>query len=213
MSYEKFPPLQAPETYNLTRSWQRCASTRETTEGYASCARRSSDEAGGPKGPPVLRDKTFKEGQWRDHVIESASDGLSRRLVLGALAALPTLPALFGAASPGADGGRPIAACVLERRAGEAGDPRFHPRDHRPVERRRSCRRRSASRPSTRTARCGSSIRSTRRWSIALTACRPWSRRSPSWPSRAVQDGAHRRLRERSRSSRCTTWKRSWPRR
>ncbi len=63
----------------------------------------------------------------------------------------------------------------LERRAGETGDPRFHPRDHRP---RTSCRRRSASRPSTRTAHCGSSIRCRRRSSTASTACRAGRKQS-----------------------------------
>ena len=90
--------------------------------------------------------------------------------------ALPAFAASLGAARPISAAARCHAArsAVVERRPGETGDPRFR---HAPPPTRRariSCRRRSASRPSTRTARCGSSIRSTRKSSIAWTACRRW---------------------------------------
>ena len=120
----------------------------------------------------------------------SGSNGLSRRFVLGALAGLPALPGLLARAAPAAGPGRD-AARVVERRAGEAGDPRFHPRDHRTRRARTSCRRRSASRPSTRTARLGRASDLHASSSIASTACRPWSRRS-------------RVSRKSSRSRRCS---------
>ena len=84
----------------------------------------------------------------------------SRRFMLGALAAMPMAPALLAATQAQA---QTAPAAVLERRPGEAGDPRFRARP-RPIQAARSsCRLGSASPRSTRTARCGSSTRCTRR--------------------------------------------------
>ena len=60
----------------------------------------------------------------------SGSDGLSRRVVLGALAACRPCPGFSTLTAAEAQTRR--AARLVERRAGETGDPRFHPRDHRP---------------------------------------------------------------------------------
>ena len=49
--------------------------------------------------------------------------------MLGALAGLPALPTLLDVTAAQAQTAAPLA--VVERRAGETGDPRFHPRDHR----------------------------------------------------------------------------------
>ena len=129
----------------------------------------------------------------------------SRRAMLGAFAALPALSGLFGAtvaqAAPAGD------RALVERRARETGDPRFRARHHRPGESKISCRRRSASPPSIRTARCGSSIRCTPRWSIAWIACRPWSRRSPNWRTSSRSRPCCPATARRSASCRCTTSK------
>ena len=87
-------------------------------------------------------------------------------------------------------------APVVERRRCEGGDPPVRADHHRPSPARASCRRRRASPPSTRTAPCGSSIRSTPRSMYcldrvpAVTAQRPELRKR-----RAVQDGALRQPR------------------
>ena len=77
--------------------------------------------------------------------------------------------------------------------AGEAGDRQIRPCDDRRRQAPSSCRPRSASRPSTRTARCGSSIRSIPSSSIASIACRRWSKAKPELandePFRTVLSG------------------------
>ena len=65
-------------------------------------------------------------------------------------------------------------AAVMERRSGEASDPRLRARHNRSSKRRFRRRQKTASPRSIRTARSGSSSRCTRRWSIAWSASRRW---------------------------------------
>ena len=71
--------------------------------------------------------------------------------------------AVVAATHPDGSGADGRSAAVVERRAGEEGDPRLRAGHHRQGESAPTCRPRSASPPSTRTARCGSSTRCTRR--------------------------------------------------
>ena len=56
-------------------------------------------------------------------------------------------------------------------------------------------RPRNESPPSTRMGHCGSSIRCTRRFCIAWSACRSWPKRNPILRNRSVQDRAFRQSR------------------
>ena len=107
------------------------------------------------------------------------SSGINRRVLLSTLALLPALsgpllPVSAPAQTPGGllpswnDGPAKQAIIDFVRATTDRSSPNY----------RRS--RRSASRRSTRTARCGSSIRCTRRWSTAWSASRRWWRRSRS---------------------------------
>ena len=92
------------------------------------------------------------------------SSGISRRVLLSAMAMLPALSApLLSVSAPAqtAAAGRP--AAIVERRPGEAGDRRIRAGATSDRSSPSSCRRRTASPRSTRTARSGSSIRCTRR--------------------------------------------------
>ena len=52
MSYKKFPPLQAPETYNLDGILKQVQAAR-TKARLRPCHGRRLVEAGGPNGPPA----------------------------------------------------------------------------------------------------------------------------------------------------------------
>ena len=96
----------------------------------------------------------------------SGSDSLSRRIVLGALAAMPALSGLLDATAAEAQTGAPLASwndgpakqAILDfvRVTTDSSSKDF-------------CRQRSASPNSTRTARSGSSTRCTRRSCFAST--------------------------------------------
>ena len=101
-------------------------------------------------------------------VSDSGSSGLSRRLVLGGIAALPVLPGLLDAAAAQAQAAMPLASwnegpakqAILDfiKATTDPSNKDFVPP-------------KGASRPSIRTARYGSSIRSLRKSSIGSTAC------------------------------------------
>ena len=98
-TYEKFPPMQAPASYNLSRGdgGDPCARAdafdpRGWRRRLRSPREPDCNETGGPQGFPALQDKTFSRefDNRKGEIIVTASrsDGLSRRLVLGALAAI-----------------------------------------------------------------------------------------------------------------------------
>ena len=108
---------------------------------------------------------------------QGGSTMISRRLVL----AISVLAAGLASLAPGA-GGRP--AAVLERRPGQAGDPRLRPRHHRTGEPRLRAARPIGSPPSTRTARSGSSTRSTARSCSRSTGWWRWHPSIPEWKTK-----------------------------